>query len=329
MTVWLITGAAGFIGSNVARTLLRYGDSVVGLDNFSTGRQSNIDGVMSVGTGNFRFIEGDIRNPDILLGALDGVDRVVHFAAQVSVQKSIHDPVDNDAVNVGGFVAMVDTAAKAGVRKIIYASSCAVYGDNPKLPLDEGEIPRPMSPYAVSKYANDLYADVLSALNPQLDITGLRFFNIFGPHQDASGGYAAVVPRWINLLLNGKPAVIFGDGSATRDFCHVDNVASAILRIGERREPLPHRVYNIGTGVRTSLTDIHRTLVETIEGAGREVAHPEPQHLPWNTGDIVHSVASIERARAEIGYEPNVTLAQGLKHMLAEEYGLGAVRETI
>ena len=319
VTVWAVTGVAGFIGSNLAQKLLQQGDDVIGLDNFSTGRRTNIDRLIGLG-GNFRFIEGDIRDARAVHSAIDGADCVVHLAAQVSVQKSIDDPVENDAINVGGFVSLVDAAAKAGIAKVVYASSCAVYGENPKLPLDEGEHPTPLSPYAVSKYANDLYAAVLSDLKKTIDLVGLRFFNIFGPWQDAFGGYAAVIPRWVDLLLDGGEATIFGDGSATRDFCHVDNVAAAIVRIGVQTEPLPNRVYNIGTGVQTSLLDLHRTLVEAIEATGRKVAYRSANHKPWRPGDIFHSVASIERARREIGYEPHISLAAGLQHILAEEY---------
>jgi UDP-N-acetylglucosamine 4-epimerase len=327
VTVWSVTGVAGFIGSNLAQKLLERGDEVVGLDNFSTGRHANIDRLNGLG-GKFRFIEGDIRDPGCVRSALDGADCVAHLAAQVSVQKSIDDPVDSDATNVGGFVSVVDAAARAGISRVIYASSCAVYGENPKLPLDEGENPAPMSPYAVSKYANDLYAAVLADLNENIDIVGLRFFNIFGPWQDATGGYAAVIPRWIGLMMGGGEATIFGDGRATRDFCHVDNVSEAIIRIAMRTKPLPQRVYNIGTGVQTSLLELHQALVGALEAVGRPVEHRSANHLPWKSGDIVHSVASIERARREIGYEPSVSLAQGLENILAEEYGLFVEKRT-
>lgn len=327
MTVWLVTGVAGFIGSNLAQKLLERGDTVVGLDNFSTGRRANIERLNGIG-GSFRFVEGDIRDAAAIRSVIDGVDCVVHLAAQVSVQKSIDDPVDNDAINVGGFVSLAGAAAKAGIARVIYASSCAVYGENPKLPLDEGEQPTPLSPYAVSKYANDLYAAVLSELNDNIELVGLRFFNIFGPWQDAMGGYAAVIPRWISLILEGGEATIFGDGDATRDFCHVDNVAAAIIRIEALTEPLPHRVYNIGTGVQTSLLDLHQGLVGAIQATGRPIAHRSAKHLPWKAGDIVHSVASIERACREIGYEPRVSLAEGLEHVLAEEFGLIVEKRT-
>lgn len=327
MTVWLVTGAAGFIGSNLAQKLLERGDEVVGLDNLSTGRRANVTRLSDLG-GPFRFVEGDIRDSDIVRNAIEGVDCVAHLAAQVSVQKSIDDPVDNDAINVGGFVSLLDAAIKAGIPKVVYASSCAVYGENPKLPLDEGEQPSPLSPYAVSKYANDLYAAVLSDLNRETELVGLRFFNIFGPWQDAAGGYAAVIPRWISLLLEGGQATIFGDGSATRDFCHVDNVAAVLVQIAARTNPLPHPVYNIGTGVQTSLADLHRSLVEAIEASGKTVAHRTADHQPWKVGDIVHSVASIDRARTEIGYEPPVSLTPGLRHILAEEFGLTGDKET-
>lgn len=322
MSTWLVTGAAGFIGSNLSRKILEMGDRIIGLDNFSSGSQANIDRLIGLGGENFDFIEGDVRDPSTFRQALVDSSRVAHLAAQVSVQKSIDDPVETDSINIGGFVSLVDAAAKADVQKIIYASSCAVYGDNPKLPLDEEEHPRPLSPYAVSKYANDLYADVLSTLKPEIQLVGLRFFNIFGSWQDASGGYAAVIPRWISRLIAGEQATIFGDGDATRDFCHVDNVSSAIIEIGEREEPLSHNVFNIGTGVRTSLLELHDTLVEGIQAGGRTVKHPTPAHLPWRDGDIVHSVASINRAQTAMGYRPHTALGAGVRRMLSEEYGL-------
>lgn len=322
MKTWLVTGAAGFIGSNVTARILEKGDRVIGLDNFSTGRRSNIDRLSGAGHNLFSFIKGDVRDPEAVRDVLHESDCVVHLAAQISVQRSIDDPVETDSINIGGFMSLVDAAGKANVQKVIYASSCAVYGDNPKLPLDEDERPRPLSPYAVSKYANDLYAEVLSRLNSDLELVGLRFFNIFGAWQDASGGYAAVIPRWISLLAAGEQATIFGDGNATRDFCHVDNVSSAIINIGERDEPAPHNVFNIGTGVQTSLSELHRTVVDAIEEGGRTVSCPEPTHLPWRDGDIVHSVASIDRARDTLGYNPDTTLQVGIRRMLTEEYGL-------
>lgn len=324
MTVWTVTGAAGFIGSNLSTMLLDNGHRVVGIDDFSTGLRSNVDMLAARGGNRFRFVEGDIRSPEDVATALGGADCVVHLAAQVSVQKSIHDPVESDSINVGGFVSIVHGAASAGVNRVIYASSCAVYGDNPNLPLTEEEPPRPLSPYAVSKYANELYADMFSLLNPELDIVGLRFFNIFGPRQDSTSGYAAVIARWIRLLLDGKQANIFGDGGATRDFCHVDNVAAAIMGLGALPTLRPHRVYNIGTGVRTTLTELHCAIVDAIGAGGAPVQQPAANHLPWNPGDIVHSVASIDRAVREISYAPEVSLAKGLRKLLAEEYGLAA-----
>lgn len=272
--------------------------------------------------GDFRFIEADIRDTTAVTNAIKGADCVVHLAAQVSVQKSIEEPVYNDSVNVGGFISVVDAAIKAEINKIIYASSCSVYGENPKLPLDENEHPTPLSPYAVSKYANDLYASVLSEPHKNINLIGLRFFNIFGPWQDTSSGYAAVIPRWTSALLNGEQAIIFGDGLATRDFCHVDNVTAAIMKIGARTRPLPHSVYNIGTGVPTSLTELHQMIVTAIERTGKNIVHKVAKHCPWRAGDIVHSVASIERARSEIGFEPTVPLAHGIEKLLLEEHGL-------
>jgi len=321
MTAWLVTGAGGFIGSNLIEKLLEREQRVVGLDDFSTGRRENIARLRGAfPRADFHMIEADIRTPGAAAAAAVGIDVVVHLAAQVSVQKSIDDPVDNDSINVNGFLAVVDAARRAGVKRMVYASSCAVYGHNPELPLTEQATPYPQSPYAVSKYANDLYAAVFRGLGGATELIGLRFFNIFGPHQDAASPYASVIPKWASLLLRGARPVIFGDGEATRDFCFVDNAVSAVIKAGIHPAPLSRPVYNIGTGTKTRLIDLYAGIVDVLSAAGHPVADIRPDFQPWRDGEITHSLASIAAA-TEFGYTPTVLPREGLQRLLATEYG--------
>jgi len=317
---WLVTGAAGFIGSNVCTDLLGRGCRVVGIDNFSTGKRQNSDRLSAGHSDLFEFVEGDIRDRDAMEKVLQGVDVVVHLAAQVSVQKSIDDPLDTDLTNVNGTLNVLDIAGKFGVGTFIYASSCAVYGNNEALPLSETEIPEPMSPYAVSKLSNEHYAGVVTSLYPPMTTTGLRFFNIFGPWQDPSGGYAAVIPKWIDLCLSDTQPVMYGDGSATRDFCCVGNVAEAIWQIAEQAEPLPHGVYNIGTSVSTSLNELFDGIVSALSSRDVRLTFNGPDRKPWKTGDILHSYSDVSRARNDFGFNPKISLSDGIDLLLATEY---------
>lgn len=316
---WFITGAAGFIGSNLSAYLLRSGQAVVGFDNFLTGKRENIKRVQEVG-GSFKFIEGDIRNKDQVTTAIRNARHVVHLAAQGSVQKSFADVSTNNEINVGGFLNVLTASAEIGARTFIYASSCSIYGDTVKMPITESVVPMPLSPYAVSKLANELYAASLDPTFPNMRVTGLRFFNIFGPWQDPAGDYAAVVPKWIDRLMSGERPILFGDGSATRDFCHVSNVCRLIETLGKDGRKLPHAVYNIGTGVATNLSTLYMTIVHCLKLRGVKITDTAPEYRAWRVGDIVHSLSDITKAKGEIDYLPVVSLAEGMELLLKEQY---------
>ncbi|MQX37425.1 SDR family NAD(P)-dependent oxidoreductase [Roseospira navarrensis] len=319
---WLVTGAAGFIGSTLARTLAERGDTVVGLDNFFSGRRANIERLERVCGDRFHFIEGDMLDPATLERAIAGCDAVAHLAAQVAVIRSIDRPEETHEINTTGFMRVARAAGQAGVSHLVYASSCAVYGDNPALPLPETAETRPMSPYAASKLANEAYAGGFSVLNPDLTMIGLRFFNVFGAWQDPSGGYAAVIPRWTERLLKGDQAILFGDGSATRDFVHVANVCDAILAAAEAGPAQAGGVYNVATGVATRLDTLYTVLSGLLVEAGRLPERPDPDHRPWRAGEILHSYADTRGAATALGFSAAVDLEQGLRRMLTEEYGL-------
>ena len=316
---WFITGAAGFIGSHVATHLLAAGQQVVGFDNFTTGTRANIDRVAAAGGAAFRLIEGDIRDRQAVSAALAGVDRVVHLAAQVSVPKSIDDPHENDTVNVGGFLNVLTAAGSAGVRAMVYASSCAVYGDNADLPLVEDACPRPLSPYAASKLINEHYAATLSPRFPEMAVAGLRLFNIYGPWQGHEGGYASVIPKWLALCLAGKQPELYGDGTATRDFCFVADVAQAIHDLATLGPP-PHGVFNIGTGLAIDMIGLYRSIASAVRTQGDVVEFESPRRQAARIGDIVHSRADIGRAKAAFRFAPAIALADGLGRMVAEEH---------
>lgn len=319
--IWFITGAAGFIGSNLAAHLLRDGQRVVGYDNFLTGKRADIDRLAAPGGSAFSFVEGDILDGERLARALAGATTLVHLAAQVSVQRSLDDPIETNEINVTGFLRVLQAAAEAGVRRLLYASSCAVYGDNPDLPLAESSRTAPPSPYAASKLINEHYALSLGARHPGMGIVGFRFFNIFGPFQDHQGGYAAVIPRWISLMMDGGRPVMFGDGAATRDFCCVDNVCALLHRVGGGDTRPARGVYNVGTGETTTLAELYRVIRDRLAARGIAVPHDSPLKEPWRTGDIVHSYADIARARDELGYAATVTLGAGIDRILDQEYG--------
>jgi UDP-N-acetylglucosamine 4-epimerase len=319
---WLVTGAAGFIGSNLCAHLVGEGETVVGIDNFATGARANVDRVAALGGARFRFLEGSILDRRLLDRALAGVATVVHLAAQVSVQQSFDDVTHTNAVNVGGFLEVHGAAVAAGVRRFVYASSCAVYGDNPDLPLSEDAPPRPLSPYAVSKLVDEHYAAALRLRAPEMDAVGLRFFNIYGPWQDHRGGYAAVIPRWIDAVIRGERPVIYGDGGATRDFCFVGDLAAVIARIGRDGAAGERRVLNVGTGVATSLIGLYRAIERVLEARGIAPPGGGPDFQPWRAGDIVHSRGDISRLRDAIGSMPATDLATGIDRLLDAQYRL-------
>jgi UDP-N-acetylglucosamine 4-epimerase len=318
---WLVTGVAGFIGSNLLEMLLAQGQSVVGFDNFTTGHRANLDAVLAAagadGAARFRLIEGDLRGADVLAQACHGVDVILHQAAQVSVPASIEDPLTTHEINVTGFLNLLRAAQREGVGRIVYASTCAVYGDSPELPLHEGLLPRPLSPYASSKLADEAYASAMASASG-LGAVGLRYFNVFGPRQDPHGAYAAVLPLWLAAMRRGEPVQIFGDGSTTRDFCPIANVVQANLLaahvpLGES----PHDVVNVAVGGQTSLNALFEMLRARLEKQCPHLAGFRPIYRDFRKGDIRHSHASIAKAGAVLGYVPIQSMAEGLDATLA------------
>jgi UDP-N-acetylglucosamine 4-epimerase len=319
---WLVTGSAGFIGSNLCARILAGGGNVIGLDNFSTGKRENVDRVMAMAAGRYRFVEGDVCDRQLVHTLHVGVDTVVHLAAQASVQKSFADVAHNNRQNIDGFVSVLTAAGELGVSRFIYASSCAVYGDTEDLPIRESQCPHPLSPYASSKLMNDLLAKNLRHLYPRMRIAGLRFFNIFGPWQDPHGAYAAVIPRWIDRCISGQQPIVFGDGSATRDFCYVGNVCDLVIRIGNGRAGEASGVYNVASGQTTSLTALCATVLDVLRSRGVQLSFDGPEHKPWNEGDIVHSLGDIGLAARVLGFDPVVGLRGGIEALLNEQYTL-------
>jgi len=314
---WLVTGAAGFIGSHLAENLLRLEQKVVALDNFATGKRENLQHVRAaVGEAawkNFRFIEGDIRSLDACKRACAGVDIVLHQAALGSVPRSVDDPIASSETNVMGFINMQVAARDAGVQRFVYASSSAVYGDHPVLPKVEAVTGRALSPYGLTKWVNELYADVFDVCYGFKSI-GLRYFNVFGARQDPNGAYASVIPAWIGALLRGQVPYINGDGAAARDFCHVDNVVQANLLAATVEEPLAlGQAYNIALGDQTSLLELYaiiRDQVATKDPAAKGVRalHREPRK-----GDVLFSRADTSKAQRLLGYRPAVRIMEGLQ----------------
>jgi len=317
---WLVTGAAGFIGSNLAEALLRLGQRVVGFDNFATGYRHNVEAVReAVGeeaAARFRFVEGDVRDLAACRAVCEGVDLVLHQAALGSVPRSIEDPLATHAVNVDGFVHMLVAARDAGVGRFVYASSSSVYGDHPGLPKVEAEVGTPLSPYAVSKRTNELYARTFQD-HYGLETVGLRYFNVFGRRQDPEGAYAAVIPKWIGQLLGGERPVIHGDGETSRDFCYIANVVQANLRAALAPAAATNAVYNIAYGDRTTLNELYAAIVATMAGQRPGLDLPEPAYGPFRPGDIRHSLADVSAARERLGYAPTHSAQAGLEEAIA------------
>lgn len=316
---WLVTGVAGFIGSALLERLLDLGQTVVGIDNFSNGSQANLDDVLAIHPDErlqFEFVEGDIRDPATCARVCKDVDVVLHQAAIGSVPRSIKDPVPYHDTNVTGFVNMVLAARDARVARFVYASSSSVYGDHPGLPKLEDAIGKPLSPYAATKRMNEIYAQVFGDVY-DLEIVGLRYFNIFGRRQDPNGLYAAVIPRWIGNLVHGKPCVIFGDGSNSRDFCYVDNAVQANLLAGTAPAERLAPVYNVGCNGRTDLRQLFTGIRDNLAKVRPEVARVEPVFEAPRAGDIPHSQASIDRIHDGLGYRPSHEIAEGLAETVA------------
>jgi UDP-N-acetylglucosamine 4-epimerase len=313
---WLVTGVAGFIGSNLLETLLELEQDVIGLDNFATGYQRNLDQVRSTVNeaqwSRFKFINGDIRVADDCRRACDGVDVVLHQAAIGSVPRSIADPITTNSVNIDGFLNMLVAARDAKVGRFIYAASSSTYGDHPGLPKVEDRIGTPLSPYAVTKYVNELYADVFARTYGVTHV-GLRYFNVFGPRQDPEGPYAAVIPKWIAAMVEGRPVHVYGDGSTSRDFCYVANAVQANLLAActENQEAL-NQVYNVAIGDRTTLNELLALLREHLTRLVPKFVANEPIHGAFRAGDVQHSQADIAKAVRLLGYRPSHRVREGL-----------------
>jgi UDP-N-acetylglucosamine 4-epimerase len=317
---WLVTGAAGFIGSHLAEHLLRLGQSVVGLDNFSTGKKENLQHVRNVvGEARwkkFRFIEGDIRSPAACAEACREVNLVLHQAALGSVPRSIDDPASANDSNANGFLNMLLAARDAGVSRLVYASSSAVYGDHPALPKVEGVIGKPVSPYGLTKHVNELYASVFSTCYG-FDSIGLRYFNVFGARQDPNGAYAAVIPAFVRALILGEQAWINGDGSAARDFCYIDNVVQAnLLAATAEDRAAVNLVYNIALGDQTSISALFEMVKRLVARQLPHAAGARPAHREIRRGDVPFSQADISRAERLLGYRPQFRVEQGLERTI-------------
>lgn len=313
---WLVTGAAGFIGSHLMQQLLQLGQNVVALDNFSTGHQSNVDDVIlqigEAAVARLRFIKGDIRSPQDCRRAVEGVDFVLHQAALGSVPRSLEDPGLTNEVNVDGFLNLIIAARDEGVKRFVYAASSSTYGDHPALPKVEHVIGKPLSPYAVTKYVDELYADVFSQAYG-LQVIGLRYFNVFGPRQDPEGAYAAVIPRWFNDCMQGKSCRINGDGETSRDFCYVDNVVQANLLAATTQNPdAVNQVYNIAFGCRTTLNELYSYIRDLVSDQRPQLELSEPIYGDFRAGDVRHSHADINKAQLLLGYAPECDVVTGL-----------------
>ena len=313
---WLVTGAAGFIGSNLVETLLANGQTVTGLDNFMTGHQHTLDMVRgNVGEDawqRFTFLEGDIRDSETCASACAGMDYVLHEAALGSVPRSLENPVLTNQCNIDGHLNMLVAARDAEVRSFVYAASSSTYGDEPNLPKVEHRIGAPLSPYAVTKYVNELYATVFASAYGLRSI-GLRYFNIFGQRQDPEGAYAAVIPLWFASLLRDKPVYINGDGETSRDFCYIDNCVQAnILAATADKDEAFGQVYNVAVGMRTTLNELFAMIREQVARRNTEAAGVTPVFRDFREGDVRHSLADISKARTLLGYEPQYDIRRGI-----------------
>lgn len=316
---WLVTGAAGFIGSHIVENLLKLGQNVTGLDNYSTGRRENVEHVQALAgeaAQNFTMLEGDIRDYETCLKAASGADRIIHLAALGSVPRSMKDPLASHRNNVDGFVTLLVAAKESGIRRVVYASSSSVYGDDPSLPKTEARIGRPLSPYALSKWMNEESAELYTRVYG-MECVGLRYFNVFGPRQDPNGAYAAVIPRWFAALRAGESPVIYGDGLTSRDFCYVENVVRAnILAATTEDEAAFGEAFNIACEERTTLNELFAAIRDIVQKE-----HPGPvidqSYEDFRPGDIAHSLASVQKARKILGYEPAVRVREGLERAAA------------
>jgi UDP-N-acetylglucosamine/UDP-N-acetylgalactosamine 4-epimerase len=317
---WLITGVAGFIGSNLLEQLLLLGQTVVGMDNFATGHRRNLAEVKQIVGSElwrgFKFIEGDIRDLETCREACRGVDFVLQQAALGSVPRSIANPILTNSTNIDGFLNMLVAANDAGVRRVIFAASSSTYGDSKDLPRVENNIGRPLSPYAVTKYVNELYASVFYHTYG-LETVGLRYFNVFGRRQDPNGAYAAVIPRWVSQILKGERCQVFGDGSTTRDFCYIDNVVQAnLLAAAAESSQVAGEVFNVAYGDRTTLLELYEMLVEGLRRYDPDIEVGDLQFEPFRRGDVRDSQADISKAADRLHYRPTHSVQDGLDQTL-------------
>jgi UDP-N-acetylglucosamine 4-epimerase len=311
---WLITGCAGFIGSNLLETLLRLDQSVVGLDNFATGYQHNLDEVREIvgetRWARFTLITGDIRDREVCRRAVSNIDHVLHQAALGSVPRSLNDPITTNEVNVSGFLNMLTAAEEASVASFVYAASSSTYGDHPALPKIEERIGKPLSPYAVTKYVNELYAEVFARAYGFKTI-GLRYFNIFGRRQDPNGAYAAVIPKWIAAMIENKEIAINGDGSTSRDFCYVDNAVQANILASVGDDAAKNEVYNVAVSDVTSLNQLFAYLADALRAHDVDYAQ-SPVYRGFRAGDVLHSQADISKITEKLGYAPAFRIRDGI-----------------
>lgn len=325
---WLVTGVAGFIGSNLLETLLKLNQRVVGLDNFATGHQRNLDEVQSLVTPeqwtNFNFIKGDIRNLEDCRRAMNisgangneepaAVDYVLHQAALGSVPRSVENPIATNETNISGFLNMLVASRDAKVKRFVYAASSSTYGDHPGLPKVEDKIGKPLSPYAVTKYVNELYADVF-ARTYGFSTIGLRYFNVFGPRQDPDGAYAAVIPKWIASMIKGEPIYINGDGETSRDFCFIENVRQINLLAATSENPeAVNQVYNVAVGDRTTLNQLYAQLHLNLLPNYPHLQEVKPVYRDFRAGDVRHSLADIGKSSTLLSYKPTHRIGEGIK----------------
>ena len=314
---WLVTGVAGFIGSNLLETLLKLDQTVVGLDNFSTGHRANLEDVQQCVSGEqwrrFHFIEGDILNYDTCREVVGGIDYVLHQAALGSVPRSIENPIATNAANITGFVNILTAAKEAKVKRFVYAASSSTYGDHPGLPKTEDTIGKPLSPYAVTKYVNELYADVFGRVYG-VETIGLRYFNVFGPRQDPKGAYAAVIPLWIGSLLEGRPCFINGTGDTSRDFCYIANTVQANILAATSTNPAAvNQVYNVACGKRTTLVELYELIKNFLAESHPAVQQQTVTHRDYRAGDVLHSQADISKASQLLGFRPAFGPKEGLQ----------------
>lgn len=322
---WLITGVAGFIGSNLLETLLLLGQKVTGLDNFSTGKKENLEEVKAIvgpeSWKNFTFMEGDITDLDACKKACEGADFVLHQAALGSVPRSIENPIVTNESNVTGFLNMLVASRDAMVKRFVYAASSSTYGDHPGLPKVEDIIGNPLSPYAVTKYVNELYAKVFSKTYG-MEIIGLRYFNVFGRRQDPDGAYAAVIPKWFKALLNNESVYINGDGETSRDFCYIENTVQANILSAMAEDPeAVNQVYNVAFGQRTTLNQLFDILKEITSEYNAAATNAKPVYRDFRPGDVRHSLADIGKAEKLLGYKPGYDVLSGLSEASAWYHG--------